>query len=955
MKRSLVTVAAGGILALAIAPGAWAGEIAPDLAAILAAAPRGAPIEVVVHMRDDSVEKALMPRGRRHRREIVETLRRRAAVTQADLLSVLDRERRAGHVLRYEAFWGINAVALTANRALIERIAGRDDVEEVVYDEVIQLPEPPDVPGAQPKSAGTELNLANVPAVWDDFGITGAGVVVANMDSGVYYSHPALGPKWRGGTNSWFDGTGGSSSTPVDPRGHGTETMGLILAGDGNAGGSSNDIGAAYNATWIAGRIFNASGSSTTSGVHSVFQWFMDPDGDPLTDDLPDVINNSWSRTSDGCQTEYRSDVIALNNLGVIQVFSAGNTGPDVGSQHSPGNYGYGVSVGATNSSRNIASYSGRGPNPCTGDIGPEIVAMGSGTRSTNNSGGYSSGLNGTSFSTPTVTGIVGLLVEANPDITPEEVRQLLKDTAVDLGDAGPDNKYGWGFVDAYAAVQAVYDPTPRLEVYTSVLDDTGALCGGNGVLDPGERVRLGVALYNRGVTGATGIVATLSTTEPNVTILDASATYPDIAGRASAAPLDSFEFEVSADQAPFSRITLTLDMTSNEGSWREDVSFVVEGGAYVADDTVAFDWIDASGGTDLGLGNNNASTQAISFDFPYFGEIFNQITVGSNGLLAVVTGGVGGASSNAVIPAAANPNGVIAPLWDDLDMSGGIATVVEVGEAPDRKFVAQWTGAAHYGTLDPGLVAFEAVLEEGGGVQFNYADVIFDDPQWDGGKSATVGVESPDGTHGTQYSRNQAVLSDFSSIRFTFQACEAVCTDDDGDGFATEGGYCGPVDCDDTNADVNPGAAEVCNAIDDNCDGTVDEAADDDGDGYDVLCGQDCDDTNADVNPGALEACNAIDDDCDGAVDEAADADGDGYDVLCGEDCDDTDADVNPGATEITGNGIDDDCDPATPDVVPGCAPVGSRGGVAASSALVLYGFAIAGFLTRRRTRGAG
>jgi serine protease len=129
---------------------------------------------------------------------------------------------------------------------------------------------------------------------------------------------------------------------------------------------------------------------------------------------------------------------------------------------------------------------------------------------------------------------------------------------------------------------------------------------------------------------------------------------------------------------------------------------------------------------------------------------------------------------------------------------------------------------------------------------------------------------------------------------------------DSDGDGYDTTS------DCDDSDASVNPGAAEVCgDGIDQDCDGVDDAcpAVDADGDGYDDTV--DCDDTDASINPGAAEVCDdGIDQDCDG-VDEACpapDLDGDGYDETV--DCDDTDASINPGAAEVCGDGIDQDCD---------------------------------------------
>jgi len=116
------------------------------------------------------------------------------------------------------------------------------------------------------------------------------------------------------------------------------------------------------------------------------------------------------------------------------------------------------------------------------------------------------------------------------------------------------------------------------------------------------------------------------------------------------------------------------------------------------------------------------------------------------------------------------------------------------------------------------------------------------------------------------------------------------------------------PVDCDDTRADVYPLAAEVCDGVDNDCDGVIDEQTDDDGDGF-TVCGGDCDDNNSDTWPGATEICDELDNDCDGVVpaDETYDGDGDGF-VEC-EDCNDADNAIWPGAQEVC-NGIDDDCD---------------------------------------------
>ncbi len=133
-------------------------------------------------------------------------------------------------------------------------------------------------------------------------------------------------------------------------------------------------------------------------------------------------------------------------------------------------------------------------------------------------------------------------------------------------------------------------------------------------------------------------------------------------------------------------------------------------------------------------------------------------------------------------------------------------------------------------------------------------------------------------------------------------------CGDYDGDGF--EAVACGGEDCDDADAATFPGAGEICDGKDNNCDGYIPFVEGDlEVDGW-MICHGDCDDSDPAVFPGAKELCDGKDTDCDGAIAyvELIDGDEDGW-LYCA-DCDDSDPDLNPGADEICDNGIDDDCD---------------------------------------------
>lgn len=227
-------------------------------------------------------------------RAVLETKTAFAKKSQAGVIALA---KDAG--ARYKSFWIANTVQITGDKALAEKIAARSDVATIEADDPVTIPDP--LPGTgEPEVDAVEWNIdrINAPKVWSGFGVKGEGIVVANIDSGVQFDHPALQAAYRGtkadGTYShdynWFDPASVcATAAPCDNNGHGTHTMGTMVGADG--------IGVAPGAKWIA-----AKGCATSSCARDTLlasgQWVVAPTdsigANPRPELAPDVVNNSW-------------------------------------------------------------------------------------------------------------------------------------------------------------------------------------------------------------------------------------------------------------------------------------------------------------------------------------------------------------------------------------------------------------------------------------------------------------------------------------------------------------------------------------------------------------------------------------------------------------------------------------------------------------------------------------
>ncbi|MGN9777500.1 S8 family serine peptidase [Micromonospora sp. H33] len=403
---------------------------------------------------------------------VADALKKTAAESQAKIRAELDSTGT-----KYQTFWASNAIKVSGgSQEMALSIAAHAEVDGLYAPVEYKVPEV--TQGTDEKTVNAlEWGIANINAddVWSQYGVEGAGITVANIDTGVQFNHPALVNSYRGNNGdgtfdhnyNWFKAAGSCAAAPCDSNGHGTHTMGTMAGSDG-----ANKIGVAPEVKWIAA---NGCCPSDAALIASG-EWMLEPRDlngqNPDASKRPNIINNSWGTTLPSNDPFMEDVTLAWTASGIFGTWSNGNSGPACQTSGSPGSRTSNYSAGAYDINNNIASFSARGAGQ-DGQIKPNLSAPGVNVRSSVPGSAYAS-FNGTSMAAPHLAGAIALLWSAAPALVGEvaATRELLDNTAIDKADTqcggttDDNNVYGEGRLDALALLNS------------APIGDTGTLAG---------------------------------------------------------------------------------------------------------------------------------------------------------------------------------------------------------------------------------------------------------------------------------------------------------------------------------------------------------------------------------------------------------------------------------------------------------------------------------------------
>ncbi len=549
------------------------------------------------------------------REQLVGELKLFTHAHQKDILSELNYYSRSNEVSDIKALWIANIINCYATPEVIEQLATRTDIERIDIDEERILLYPfskSEDEGGSTREITYNVNKLNAPAVWG-LGFTGEGIVVAVLDTGVNYNHNDLqGNMWTH-PDYPFHGWSfvNSNNNPMDFHGHGTHCAGTV-AGNGASG---SQTGVAPGAKIMALQVLNSGGGGTESGVWDAIQFGVEEGANVLS------LSLGWLHAWGPDRPAWRTVMDNALAAGVVASVAAGNEGDQQGSYPIPdnvrtpgdcpppwlhpdqtliGGISAVITIGATNSNDALAGFSGRGPvtwqnisqfadypyNPGIGLIRPDVVAPGVSVKSLShsNTSGYTN-MSGTSMATPGAAGVMALLLSKNPGLLPEQMSQILEETALVLS-PGKNNNSGSGRIDALAAFNATSFPGP---VYSShvINDETG---NNDGIINPSEDIQLSISLLNNTDEVFEDIEAYIFTNSPYINMVDSVMMYGTFQPGDTITIENGFSFAV-ADNIPGGHEIQFLIQTSNEiESWESSFKVNAQAPVLGSGSMVVFD-----------------------------------------------------------------------------------------------------------------------------------------------------------------------------------------------------------------------------------------------------------------------------------------------------------------------------------------------------------------------------
>ncbi|MEM9776285.1 MAG: S8 family serine peptidase [Chloroflexota bacterium] len=404
------------------------------------------------------------------RAEIVRSLKQRATESQRVVIDDLDDLSQRSQIQSYQSFWIFNGMAAEGTADAIRTLSKHPHIESIKLDKQIEPIRPVEDLSLFAGEATTQTwgtNYIKAPQVWHGLGITGTGVTVAIMDSGVDFTHPLLSQNYRGRNpdgsfqhkGNWFHPAHVTETIPVDYIGHGTHVAGTAVG--------SNGIGVAPGAEWIAVALADNSGAWFDSYIHSAFEWLLAPNGDPSL--APDIVNGSWGGYG-GIET-FVNDMELLKQSGIIPVFSAGNSGPFTQTLGAPASYTNTVSVASISPNGKTSWYSSRGPSLLHDNVSPIIGAPGGFVYSAMPGNSFAT-LSGTSMAAPHVSGSLALLLSHNMSLKNNDlILSILKESAIPFEQNHPNVSSGYGRLDS---VELIEDFVEGLTNFSGIVQSNG-------------------------------------------------------------------------------------------------------------------------------------------------------------------------------------------------------------------------------------------------------------------------------------------------------------------------------------------------------------------------------------------------------------------------------------------------------------------------------------------------